>query len=358
PRTTAEEPTSFSPEELAALRQAGIPLPDALLPPEAVEGDEAAQPAAPGTAAAPPAAGPAPEPETPAEVDGILVAVRAPAAPEPVEDVDLLLPAELTPIESSDAFALPDYSEGPGDEPLAPVAPPPPPGQVFAVDERGLVRATPEGVVTPDGVLVRLGRPTPAPEPRPVEILRQINPLAGFRPQPRPEDLLLALARQIEAERLRLAGVRPQPRPPSAQDLIPPEGATAPVIAAAPAPPVRPADMPERVAAARAAAARAAAVASAPSAAAPVRVGRIPTNASVARRATTRRALDLTELNLIGVFGKRSRPRALLRLPSGRIVRVKVGDRVQGARVVAIDEKSVALAYGSRTRVLKMPRSP
>ena len=45
--------------------------------------------------------------------------------------------------------------------------PPIGPGQVFDLDERGLVEATPDGALTPDGVLVHAGSDGPRPAPRP-----------------------------------------------------------------------------------------------------------------------------------------------------------------------------------------------
>jgi hypothetical protein len=51
----------------------------------------------------------------------------------------------------------------------------------------------------------------------------------------------------------------------------------------------------------------------------------IPSNADVARAATQGNELRLREVNLIGVTGTASDRRALVRLPSGRFVRVGVG---------------------------------
>ena len=52
-----------------------------------------------------------------------------------------------------------------------------------------------------------------------------------------------------------------------------------------------------------------------------------PSPASVARQATLDNAINLRRVNLIGVYGTPANRRALVRLPSGRYKKVKVGDR-------------------------------
>lgn len=83
----------------------------------------------------------------------------------------------------------------------------------------------------------------------------------------------------------------------------------------------------------------------------------IPSSASVARQATQNDVLNLRRLNLIGVYGTTSNRRALVRLPSGRYVKVKVGDRIDGGRVVAIGQDQLRYQKGSRSETLRMPRS-
>jgi hypothetical protein len=83
---------------------------------------------------------------------------------------------------------------------------------------------------------------------------------------------------------------------------------------------------------------------------------RIPTSASVARQATVSNALNLGEVNLIGVFGTSSDRGALVRLANGRVMRVQVGDRVDGGRVAAIGDRELRYVKGGRNIVLEMPR--
>ncbi|WP_375173118.1 hypothetical protein [Pseudooceanicola sp.] len=80
-----------------------------------------------------------------------------------------------------------------------------------------------------------------------------------------------------------------------------------------------------------------------------------PTAVSVARQATVRNALDLTEVNLIGVYGQPSDRRALVRLANGRYRKVQVGDRIDGGRVLAIGEDTLRYRKGNQNLTLNMP---
>ena len=82
----------------------------------------------------------------------------------------------------------------------------------------------------------------------------------------------------------------------------------------------------------------------------------IPTTASVARQATIENAIRLNKVNLVGVYGAVSDRRALVRLPSGRYVKVKVGDRVDGGTVAQITESQLLYRKGNRTLALEMPK--
>lgn len=82
----------------------------------------------------------------------------------------------------------------------------------------------------------------------------------------------------------------------------------------------------------------------------------IPSSASVARQATIEEAMRLNQINLVGVFGRPSDRRALVRLPSGRYVKVQVGDRVDGGTVAGISETALQYQKGGRTVQLTMPQ--
>ena len=81
-----------------------------------------------------------------------------------------------------------------------------------------------------------------------------------------------------------------------------------------------------------------------------------PSRSTVATRATIPNAIRLNEVNLVGVYGTTGDRRALVRLPSGRYVRVRVGDRVDGGRVARITESELFYQKGNRTVSLRVPR--
>ncbi len=78
-------------------------------------------------------------------------------------------------------------------------------------------------------------------------------------------------------------------------------------------------------------------------------------NAVVASAATLKNGISLDRLVLIGVFGTEAERRALVRHASGRIERVRPGERLGGARVLAIGTAELVLKSGSGTRTLEMP---
>ena len=82
----------------------------------------------------------------------------------------------------------------------------------------------------------------------------------------------------------------------------------------------------------------------------------IPTRATVAKQATIRNALDLGEVSLIGVYGSSNNRRALVRMSTGRFVKVEVGDRLNGGKVAAIDATQLTYVKNGRSIVLKMIR--
>jgi hypothetical protein len=85
-------------------------------------------------------------------------------------------------------------------------------------------------------------------------------------------------------------------------------------------------------------------------------VPNVPARASVAKAATEPNAINLSRVNLIGVYGSSSDRRALIRLKSGRYVKVEVGDRVDGGRVSAISDNELLYVKGGRNITLQMPQ--
>ncbi|MFW8634329.1 hypothetical protein [Cribrihabitans pelagius] len=300
-----------------------------------------------------------------------IAAPAAPAGPEAGSDGIFVASIDNGEL-SQDAVALPPAESFAADTAPDSRASPAAPGSTFELDARGLVKATPEGALNPDGIRVYLGRPKVVPPRTPdrpdpaseaaAETAARDLVLSQKRPRARPADLAETAERaQLGGfSRAELATLRPRPRPaslkPANEDRLP---ATAQAVRSSPVPRARPANFANLVDRARRNAANAASTvqAAAVPAAAAAPAPRIPSSASVARRATTGNAINLRKLNLIGVYGTPSDRRALVRLPSGRYKKVKVGDRIDGGRVIAIGESQLQYQKSGRNRTLEMPNS-
>jgi type IV pilus biogenesis protein PilP len=81
----------------------------------------------------------------------------------------------------------------------------------------------------------------------------------------------------------------------------------------------------------------------------------LPTSASVARSATIENAINLRKTNLLGIFGTADNRTALIRLSSGRNIRVQMGQSFSGWTVVAISTNSVRIRKRNREEILRMP---
>ncbi len=78
-------------------------------------------------------------------------------------------------------------------------------------------------------------------------------------------------------------------------------------------------------------------------------------NPKVAAAATQKNEIRLDRLALIGTFGTDENRHALVRHASGRIEKVKMGERVAGRRVMAIGKGEIFLKASSGTTRLEMP---
>jgi Tfp pilus assembly protein PilP len=85
----------------------------------------------------------------------------------------------------------------------------------------------------------------------------------------------------------------------------------------------------------------------------PIKAGKTP--AKVANLATHSKGLDLNDLTLLGVFGPKDALTALIRMPGGRIKRIKAGDRLGTGVVLAIDMDGVMLSKFGQTQRLFLP---
>ncbi|MGZ2258431.1 hypothetical protein [Roseobacter sp. A03A-229] len=312
---------------------------------------------------------------------------QAPDVPTPGPQVDIedLYVTSIDPIEPAfDAVALPDVASFDRDVLFDAPGSPAAAGTTFALDDRGLVVASADGTLNPDGVKIFAGapplRPTAFPS-RDAEDTVALSPIqtefAEYRPRTRPADLIENTERAVldGLTRDELAELRPpvRPTPPAvvasaaSASLVPLDDTGSVSIeasnsrlalAASLRPDARPSNFNQIVARAQQTAASAAAVgaasiaAPAPRAVAP----QIPSSASVAREATLRNAINLRKVNLIGVYGTPSARRALVRLSNGRYKKVQVGDRIDGGRVSAIGEGELRYQRRGRNIVLKMPK--
>ncbi|MEH6648130.1 hypothetical protein [Sulfitobacter sp.] len=332
----------------------------------------------------------------------------APTTPlnQPDTVVESIYYSSVDPVSTaSDALALPALALFDTDVQIAALVSPPPFGQRTSMNAAGLITPTPEGVVAPGGYTLIASSPPRKPpaaisrseaEPVVAAVAAVASPLLEFRPKNRP----LGLAERTEraqlggVTRIELASFRPSLRPRSLQDrarqaeeaklaaeearleasaaaaaalalpqpttvaaVSPLKSATRFATSQSRRPDTRPRNFDRIVKRAQRATPAAtetrvaAAAAVAPRTVAPS----IPSKTSVARSATVKNAINLRKVNLIGVYGKPSSRRALVRLSNGRYQKVKVGDRIDGGRVAAISTSELRYTKGGRNVVLQMP---
>ena len=297
--------------------------------------------------------------------------------PEPAQVDDLYLTSVDRSDLSQDPVALPTAESLNTDLPFVLAALPGPADQSFDLDERGLVTPSTDGTPNPGGVLVFLGPPPKTPPETPARPetdpdaeaeTEEVNPrLAGLRPKPRPDNLVDQFERNQLGGRSRdeLAAIRPKLRPKSIEDRpVVDHTPTALAVVRVPRPKTRPAGLaasaaqkPTAGTAALGSAAKVATIEDEAGSFQPKSVApNIPTTASVARQATIDNAINLRKLNLIGVYGTPANRRALVRLPSGRYKKLKVGDRIDGGNVIAIGDSELRYQKRGKNVTLKMPR--
>jgi hypothetical protein len=197
-----QDPDLLTDEEL----EAAFPAPDEAQPAEtaaALASEQAAEPATPGPQSAAPETAAAAQTET-----GTLNSAQT--NPSSASGDEIYLAAkDIAPVTPTATDLAAVSAQG---DPLPNAqAPPPPFGTVFQFDANGLVVPTPEGIVTPEGVLLIAGKPPRLPEARP----------AGLIP-PSPTDLAAPEEGSAIVSDPALAGFRPKARPAG---LTPPASA-------------------------------------------------------------------------------------------------------------------------------------
>ncbi len=285
----------------------------------------------------------------------------APSAPR-LESIVGFYEASIDPdVLQVDAIALPQVALLNPDAGIAKQASPVVRGTVFDLDERGLVRATLEGALNPDGVRVYAGLPPVVPPlrdnsvsvaPDAVEQALVLARLEEVRPRVRPSALLEASERATLGglSRAELANRRPLARPVSETEKLEDE-ASLQATRLAVTNSLKPITRPKNFAAVvdQAESVKVAALQ------APVQP-KIPSSASVAKQATVENAISLSRVNLIGVYGKPESRRALVRLSNGKYKKVQVGDKLDGGQVAAIGETELRYVKKGRNLVLEMPK--
>ncbi len=283
----------------------------------------------------------------------------APQWPEPLGDV-YIASIDVT-IELQDAVALPSPQSYQTDTGIRTPAVPAPAGTIFELNALGLVQATTQGALAPEGYTVFLGRPSVTPPENPQADSEPVlndtrsllttngTPLIDLRPRPRPALSVLEAPAQQQTDALAL--LRPKTRPDTISALSEAMATPAPDsggLNAVPTPKIRPSTLQTTALSPEEAEGDEAAVTTA--------APRIPSNAKVSEEATIQNALKLNDLNLIGVFGSGSNKRALVRFANGKRQMVSVGDRLDGGKVAAIGDTELRYVKGGRNVVLKLPR--
>ena len=286
--------------------------------------------------------------------------------------------------------------------------PPVGPGITFDLDPDGLVTPSAEGTLSPEGILVYAGAPVKTPPLRVVPTPEPDARVVGAKPKARPvvpEEVVQRLEEANAASSIRIQaldgagpngfvlgpedvavralheGRKPKARPaeeradaasaPSAEEArealfrtADPEVEDNTVSGFAVAVSARPSARPAAIAASAATSAspEIAPQAATPAAPATPVVARstgpqLPTTASVARAATTPDAIAMRRLSLIGVYGTQTKRRALVRMPTGRFEKVKVGDRLDGGVVQAISEDALLYVKGRKQIVIALPET-
>ena len=278
--------------------------------------------------------------------------------PEPLGDIYIASIDRV--IELQDAVALPSPQSYQTDTGIRTPAVPAPAGTIFELNALGLIQATAQGALAPEGYTVFLGRPSVTPPENPQADIEPVlndarsllttngTPLIDLRPRPRPALSVLEAPAQQQTDALAL--LRPKTRPDTISALSDAMATPAPDtgLTAVPTPKIRPNALQTTVLSPEEAEGDEAAVTSA--------APRIPSNAKVAEEATIQNALKLNDLNLIGVYGSGSSKRALVRFANGKRQMVSVGDRLDGGKVAAIGDTELRYIKGGRNVVLKLPR--
>jgi hypothetical protein len=301
--------------------------------------------------------------------------VLPPARPAAISDPVVPAPAAPDAVVSAGAPTAPDAT--------AAATPPPdnPAAQTAGASTSGVSQVEgngPSSVFEPDTTVEsrrpkgRPDIPEPAPAPPQTEddAALEADPallrLASLRPRGRPQTLVAAAIAARDAAAQASLTAKAAADEKAADEMTAQSSALS--VALSPRPAARPRDFSRAVEAAISAATREVTRKVAVPKTVPepeeaeepeVRVSkapRIPTRANVAKQATYRNAINLSQTNLIGVYGTDQKRYALIRSSSGRYSKVRVGDRLDGGVVAAITRNELRYKKRGKILTLAMPK--
>ena len=329
---------------------------------------------------------PLPPPDGPAPIAAVMAKNNATASARSSAKDEIFLAGADTPPVSQDPIGLPDLPVVADQAPILPPSPPPYGANLAVQPAPAGQPLGSEDLVTPEEDLILTGKPSTVPPARPKDLVPDVavqetvvpqDPsLVGKRPLGRPVDLVPMAVAPTDPENVvpesRFASLRPQARPTELTSPLPtPDAPIAEAVglASSPIPPARPADVTKEIDEAVAVALNQAAVeeqaapdqpapdlpAAEPEAEVETLAPSLPTNASVAKQATEVNALNANRVALLGIFGTQTNRYAMIRMVSGRVKKVQVGDSVEGGRIAGITGDAVKYQKGNRIITLSMP---
>ncbi len=293
----------------------------------------------------------------------------APQIDDPLPLGNIYLASIDPSVAIQDAIALYAQPSSVNDRYTPHTFPPAPSGTIFELDPQGLVKAVPEGALSPEGHMVYLGKPARVPPAFPekqkaddpvIETIKSLlassgTPLIDIKPRSRPDTNTADIQAQANNDALKL--VRPRPMPAALEDLAIDTTSTQTDDVAnletgldeVLKPKARPKNLDTT------SKTKSASVQPDPQTTTS-KAPNIPTNAKVSKEATIKNALKLNQINLLGVYGTGSKKRALVRFSNGRRQMVSVGDKLDGGKVAAIGDTELRYIKGGRDVILKLPK--
>ena len=218
------------------------------------------------------------------------------------------------------------YQEIPFNSPLSPVFK----KDGFELGSNGLVAASKTGTLNPDGIMIYLGEPPVPARKRPKDLRigpqnRTDNELENFKPKLRPKNMLemLERARFGGLSRYELSKRSPPRRTREIEDVI------------------------NKL------------IDSNKNSVAVARISRASADGDspqkVLRSAVNRNVINLRKISLIGTSGRAPRRNAIIRFPNGTIEKIKLGERLDGGRVVSITQDKLQYQKDGSVITLDLP---